>query len=346
LVWALVIVDRYNRPLLGARISLNYSQFCNFACVFCHKEGNSLTYNIDSDTDIRDAHEKSGGSQVLMTAEEITRIAKVLGSVGIVRFKLTGGEPMLRPDILKIVEGISSLKPLDFGMTTNATRLRVMAGKLRDAGLQRVNISLHSLDRWRFKEITGVDRLSDVLGAVEKCVEVGLTPVKLNCVLLRDFNVDELDSFMDYAASFGGKVELQLIELVKEGSAAEDGFFEKYYYSLSEIERQLELSSVKKVIRSLQNRPRYLTRRGVWVELVRPTHNTMFCANNDRIRITPDGKFKPCLMRDDNLVDFLTPMRSGCTDEELRRLLFEANMKREPYFKTSKCTIVQTGVER
>ncbi|MEM0271119.1 MAG: GTP 3',8-cyclase MoaA [Thermoprotei archaeon] len=340
----MVLVDRYNRPLLGARISLNYSQFCNFACVFCHREGNSLTYNIESEADIRYAHEKSGGSQTLMSAAEIARIAKVLKSVGVVRFKLTGGEPMLRPDILRIVKDISTLEPLDFGMTTNATRLRVMADKLKDAGLQRVNISLHSLDKWRFKEITGVDRLADVLGAVERCVEVGLTPVKLNYVLLNGFNVDELGGFMDYASSFGGKVELQLIELVREGSAAEDGFFEKYYYSLNQVEKQLEAISVKKIIRSLQNRPRYLTNKGVWVELVRPTHNALFCANNDRIRVTPDGKFKPCLMRDDNLVDFLTPMRNGCTDEELKRLLFEANMKREPYFKRPKCAMVERGV--
>jgi cyclic pyranopterin phosphate synthase len=330
---------------LGARISLNYSQFCNFACVFCHKEGNTVSYNVYDEAGIRRAHEASATRQVLMSAEEIVRISRVLRSVGVVRFKLTGGEPMLRPDILKIVEGISSLGPVDFGMTTNATRLRAMADKLKEAGLHRVNISLHSLDRQRFKEITGVDRLSDVLGAVQRSVEVGLTPVKLNCVLLRDVNVDELDNFLDYASSFDGKVELQLIELVKEGSAAQNGFFEKYYYSLDTIERHLEQTSTTKVVRALQRRPRYLTEKGVWVELVRPTHNSLFCANNDRIRVTPDGKFKPCLMRDDNLVDFLTPMRRGCSDDDLKKLLFEANAKREPYYKTSKCTVV-AGVKQ
>ena len=307
--------------------------------MFCHKEGNELSRDVFSEEGVTQVHQKEAQEHTLMSAQEIVRVSRILASVGVERFKLTGGEPMLRPDIVQIVQGIASLSPRDFGMTTNATRLYALAEKLKLAGLQRVNISLHSLDRERFKWITGVDRLWDVLRAVEKSVEVGLTPVKLNWVLLKGVNTDEFERFLEYASSFEGKVELQLIELVKEGSAAQNGFFERYFYPLSEIEKTLSQISVKKVVRALQHRPRYLTNKGVWVELVRPSHNSEFCANNDRIRITPDGKFKPCLLRDDNLVDFLTPMRKGASDSEILRLLFLANEKREPYYK--KCLVVR-----
>jgi cyclic pyranopterin phosphate synthase len=323
--------------MLGARISLNYSQFCNFACVFCHKEGNSVTFDVDTETGITKAHFEMLKQQVLMSADEIIRVSKILSSVGIARFKLTGGEPMLRPDIVKIVEGIGRLSPQDFGMTTNATRLYAVAGRLKEAGLQRVNISLHSLDRERFKRISGVDRLKEVLRAVERSVEVGLTPVKLNCVLLKDVNLDEVNDFVDFASSFGyEKVDLQLIELVNEGSASQSGFFNRHFYSLSEVESQLKSRAVKSYVRPLQHRPRYLMPKGVWVELVRPSHNSDFCLNNDRIRVTPDGKFKPCLLRDDNLVDFLTPLRNGASDAEILSLLFLANQNREPYYKTAR----------
>jgi cyclic pyranopterin phosphate synthase len=322
--------------MLGARISLNYSQFCNFACVFCHKEGNNVAFGVNTESGIAKAHTEMLKQQVLMNAEEIIRVSKIFSGVGIVRFKLTGGEPMLRPDIVKIVEGIGRLSPRDFGMTTNATRLYAVADQLKEAGLQRVNISLHSLDREKFKRITGVDRLKEVLKAVERSVEVGLTPVKLNCVLLRDVNLEEVNDFIDFASSFGReKVDLQLIELVNEGSASESGFFERYFYSLSQVESQLKSSAVKSYVRPLQHRPRYLVAKGIWVELVRPSHNSDFCLNNDRIRVTPDGKFKPCLLRDDNLVDFLTPLRKGASDAEILNLLFLANQNREPYYKTA-----------
>jgi len=265
--------------------------------------------------------------------------------MGIERYKLTGGEPMLRPDILQIVKGIASLAPKDLGMTTNATRVYALAERLRAAGLMRLNISLHSLRKDRFMTITGVNRLSDVLRAVERSVEVGLTPVKLNWVLLKDVNDDELPNFLEYAEGFGGSVELQLIELVREGSAEHDGYFERHFYPLSKMEEAISGVALKKTVRPLQRRPRYLMPNGVWIELVRPYHNSEFCTNNDRIRITPDGKFKPCLMREDNLVDFLTPMRHGATDDEIARKVFLANERREPYFKRACPVITLKGGE-
>lgn len=341
-----MLTDSYSRPLLGARISLNYSDYCNFACTFCHKEGNPLTHDAMTESQIERAHTHQIHEKTLMTAEEVIRVSSVLSRMGVERYKLTGGEPMLRPDIIEIVEGIARLAPKDLGMTTNATRVYALAEKLKAAGLMRINISLHSLRKERFTNITGVNRLSEVLRAVERCVEVGLTPVKLNWVLLKDVNSDELDDFLEYAAGYNGAVELQLIELVREGSAERDGYFERNFFPLSRIEQTISQTAIKKTVRALQKRPRYLMPNGVWVELVRPYHNSEFCANNDRIRITPDGKFKPCLMREDNLVDFLIPMRQGATDEEIARRVFLANELREPYYKRACPVITLKGGEK
>lgn len=320
------LIDRYGRPVIGVRISLTASSKCNFRCAFCHMEG---------------VYEEP---ETLMTPEEIERVVRVLMRFGVDRVKLTGGEPMLRPDILEIVERLGKLKLRDLSMTTNGTRLPSMAGKLREAGLNRVNISLHSVDPEKFCWITGLGegdagkrRYEYTLEAIKAALKAGLRPVKLNVVVMRGVNDDEIDRMMEFAASLPGEVILQLIELVEEGSAGR-GFFERYYYSLAEVEEKVSRIAVKKVVRSLQLRRQYLLPTGLWVEFVRPTNSCSFCMHNNRIRITHDGRFKPCLMRDDNHIDFLTPVREGAGDEEIERLFLEAVRVREPYWKPPNLT--------
>lgn len=316
------LVDRYGRQVRGLRISLNPSYLCNFRCVFCHMEGVSV-----------------GADEKLMTPEEIERIVRISQRHGIEKVKLTGGEPMLRRDILEIVERLGRLNLKDFGMTTNGTRLVSMARRLRKAGLMRVNISLHTVNKDKYCWITGTKSRRDgwtrydyVVDAIKAAIEAGLSPVKLNVVVMRGINHDEIEGLVEFTSNFGEKAILQLIELVEEGSANRE-FYAKYYYNLKEVEERLEREAVKTVVRGTQMRRQYLLPNGVWVEVVRPNNNSEFCMNDDRLRITHDGKFKPCLMRDDNLVDFLGPMRSGAPDEELEKILFEAVSLREPYFK-------------
>ncbi len=280
-------------------------------------------------------------SDTLMTPEEIERIVRLLFKYNIRKVKLSGGEPMLRRDILEIVERLGKLGLDDLSMTTNGTRLVSMAKKLRRAGMTRVNISLHTVSREKYCWITGTATRSEgstrfeyTVDAIRSAVEAGLAPVKLNVVIMKNVNHNEIDSLIDFASQFGSKVILQLIELVEEG-AANTEFFNKYYYSLRELEERFEKTAVKTVTRSLHMRKQYLLPNDVWVEVVRPNNNYEFCMNDDRIRITHDGKFKPCLMRNDNLVDFLTPMRAGASDEELEKLFIRAVMLREPFYKPS-----------
>ena len=318
----MVLIDRYGRPVTGLRISV--TPRCNLNCIFCHSEGIPRT----------------GEKLVLMTPWEIERITRIAMSLGVDSVKLTGGEPMMRPDILDIVERLGRLGLRDLSMTTNGLRISELAGELRKRGLMRINISLHTVDPEKYTKITGlkdpkVGRMlfEKTVEAIRRSLEVGLNPVKLNVVVMKGINEGEISDLIDFAADLdsSGKVILQLIELVRCGNAPE--IFEKYYYSLADAERKIRGKAVKKVVRRLHLRTQYLLPNGVWVEFVRPMYNYVFCMNNTRLRITHDGQFKPCLMRSDNHVEFLSAMRSGASDEELKKLLLKAVELREPYWK-------------
>jgi cyclic pyranopterin phosphate synthase len=171
--------------------------------------------------------------------------------------------------------------------------------------------------------------LNEVLSGVRAAVKSGLHPVKLNTLVLRDLNVDTIPKLIEFARQ--SQVVLQLIEL--EPINIKDNFYEKHYFPLEILEKQLKKQALEIQTRvNMQNRHIY-TLPGVKVEVVHPIENTDFCAQCTRLRVTSDGKLKPCLMVNDNLVDVLTPMRSGATDEELKQLFITAVKKREPYYK-------------
>ncbi len=275
-----------------------------------------------------------------MTPEEIERITRIAMEFGVDSVKITGGEPMLRADILEIVDRLGKLGLRDLSMTTNGYRLRELAGELRKRGLMRVNISFHTVDPRKFAWITGFRDLKEgervfrnTVEAIKRSIEIGFNPVKLNVVVMKGVNENELHSLIDFAEELNssGKVILQLIELVSCGSAPK--IFAKYHFDLTPIEKELSGIAVKKVVRKLHLRTQYQLPNGVWVEFVKPMNNYIFCMNDNRLRITHDGAFKPCLMRDDNHIPFLNAMRSGADDEELKKLFLKAVEAREPFWK-------------
>jgi cyclic pyranopterin phosphate synthase len=272
-----------------------------------------------------------------MTADEIQRTVRILSRFGVDGVKLTGGEPMLRRDIIEIVRKLRALDLREISMTTNGTLLSKLAEQLHDAGLSRVNVSLHSLRRDRFRFIVGVDGYDEARSAVSAAIQAKLLPVKLNMTLLKNINDDETDEMIDFAHSTGGngEVVLQLIELV----VTDPMFYSKYHCDLAPIEERLKTQAIAVYRRGLHNRPRYVLPNGVTVEVVRPMHNSEFCMKNNRIRITYDGKFKPCLLRDDNHVDFLTRMRAGASDEEIGEIFKRAVQVREPFFKSQEIDV-------
>ncbi|WEU41042.1 MAG: GTP 3',8-cyclase MoaA [Candidatus Odinarchaeum yellowstonii] len=299
--------DRYGRDITNLRISV--TQQCNLKCQYCHHEGE------------RDAKED------MMTPDEIAKITSLAAKLGVKKVKITGGEPLLRADITEIIEKIRRINSItEISMTTNGVLLSEKAVKLKKAGLNRVNVSLDTINPVKYNNITGVDALKKVQEGIEKAVSIGLNPVKINMVVLKGINSDEIDTMIKWAQ--GKQLILQLIELIPLGR-----LYAQYHDDLKEVEEKLISQATRVVEREMNKRRKYYLKSGVEVEVVRPVHNNEFCAHCTRIRLTSNGFLKPCLMRDDNLQDILTPLRRGADEKDLLEIFKTAVMMREPYYK-------------
>jgi cyclic pyranopterin phosphate synthase len=264
-----------------------------------------------------------------MSVEEIARIAKVGIELGIVRVKLTGGEPLMREDLPEIIAGIAGVQGLrDLSLTTNGLLLAQVAKQLYEHGLKRVNISLPSLNPDTYRKVTG-GNINDALAGIKAAVEAGFCPVKLNMVILKDINVGDIPAMIDYAGRMGAVLQLIELDPVNVG----DQYYATHHRSLDEQENMLRRQAVSVEKRgTMQNRQIYHLPNAT-VEVVHPIENTDFCMHCTKLRVTSDGKLKPCLMRNDNLTDLLTPIRQGASDQELKELFMKANRLREPYNK-------------
>ena len=288
--------DPYNRPVTNLRISL--TPRCNLSCIYCHAEG-----------------EKNPENE--MDADEVIEVMRVGAKFGIRSVKFTGGEPLLRSDLVRIVQAVPV--GMESSLTTNGTLLADVARDLKGAGLRRVNVSLDSLNCETYKKITGSDRLSDVLDGIKAAVDAGLTPVKLNMVVLHGINDAEIDDFLAFVRGNRNLV-LQLIELMHFNNCDHHG-------DLNGLEGSLAARSHQILTRRMHHRKKYCL-DGAEVEVVRPLHNTEFCAFCNRLRVTSDGKLKPCLLRHDNHVSI-----RGKSGTELEALFREAVSRRQPFFK-------------
>lgn len=306
-----MLEDRFGRPLTSVRISI--TQRCNLNCLYCHREG---------------IHENSKDK---MTPDEIETLAVLFAKQGVKKVKITGGEPLLRKDVCEIVEKVSGVEGIkEVSMTTNGTYLPRHAAELSNAGLKRVNISIDTFDPEKYRWLTGGGEVSTVVEGIKAAGEAGLSPVKLNMVVMQDINLDEIEPMAHFASQ--NDSILQLIGLMENEFS--DDFVKKHFYDLKPLEKELEKKAKEvRIRRGMQNRKKYMLNNGTEVEVVSPMHNTNFCARCTRMRITADGRLKPCLMREDNLVDILMPMRNGASDDELGELIMEAMENREPYFK-------------
>ncbi len=305
------LTDTFGRPVNYLRISL--TQRCNYSCFFCHREGESPT-----------------GSE--MTPVEIERLVRMATAHGVTRVKLTGGEPLLRSDLLEIISRLSPIVE-DLSLTTNGSHLHQMAADLKAAGLDRVNVSLHSLDQTTFEAITGSKNLLIVKKGIERAIEVGLSPVKINMTILRESNELEIQSMMEFAASTD--TILQLIE-VQDVPIDPEGNLENHRFMLKELEEQFNNTAIKIVQRALHGRRQYSipTQSGIArVEVVKPIHNAEFCRFCTRLRVTTDGMLKPCLYRSDNLVHVRSYLSEYRNDSDLLQAYTTAIAQREPYWQ-------------
>ncbi|MEO2116840.1 MAG: GTP 3',8-cyclase MoaA [Methanocaldococcus sp.] len=294
--------DRFGREIRSLRISITNK--CNLQCFYCHREGHDSNNNR------------------YMTAEEIGIIAKTSTKFGVKKIKISGGEPLLRKDICEIIENIRDEKIKDISLTTNGILLENLAETLKDIGLNRVNVSLDTLNPELYKKITKFGDVNKVINGIKKAIDVGLTPLKVN-FLAMSINIKDLPNIMEFCKDVGAI--LQIIEFIP----LKDNL-KKYYYDISLIENEVKEKADKVITRKfMQNRKKYIV-DGLEIEFVRPMDNSEFCMHCTRLRLTYDGYLKPCLLRDDNLVDVLTPLRKG---ENLEPYFIECINRREPYFK-------------
>lgn len=292
----MTLVDAYGRKVSGLRIAL--TPRCNLRCLYCHHEGEVA-------------------SKCEISKEMAVSVAHAAVELGVRSIKFTGGEPLVRKDLEEIISSMP--KGLDISLTTNGTLLAERAQSLAKAGLNRVNISLDSLNPETYRAITGCREgdLEMVLQGIDAALEAGLRPIKLNVVVLKE-NENEIPELIEFCRRKG--LILQLIELLDLKGLEISGNIEK-------IERDLRERADRVQTREMHRRKKYFL-DGAEVEVVRPMDNTEFCANCTRLRVTSDGMIKPCLLRSDNLIEI-----DACDTERIKELLTLANERREPYFK-------------
>jgi cyclic pyranopterin phosphate synthase len=260
-------------PITNIRIAL--TKRCNLACVYCHREGELPSNGVDRE----------------MSVEDIDTLLSVASDLGIRKVRFTGGEPLVRSDIVDIVR-VASRHMDDVSISTNGVLLAPLATQLKEAGLNRANITLNTLSAATYKEITGTDAHADAVAGIEAAYEAGIRPIKINMVLM-GCNKHEVRDMVSFLRE--GMV-LQLIELISSKEDECGAFYQENVVDLTTYEAWLEDSALRIEERQKHRRKKYFIPQEV--EVVRSMHNTTFCANCTSIRITSDGKIKKCLFDD------------------------------------------------
>jgi cyclic pyranopterin phosphate synthase len=295
------LIDPFGRLIEDLRISI--TDRCNFRCTYCMPEA-GMQWLPRSE---------------VMTFEEIERLSRVfVQRYGVRGIRLTGGEPTVRAHLPVLVEKLAAIEgphgPVDLAMTTNGASMALIARTLRESGLRRVNISLDTLDRARFQQMTRRDELGRVLDGIEAAKEAGFSPVKINTVVERGVNDDEIVALAAYGRDHA--VEVRFIEFMPLDA---DG-----HWMNDKVVGQDEIVAAIDAVYPVEQLPargaapadrfRYLDGRGT-VGVI-PTVTKPFCGDCDRVRLTAEGQFRTCLFATREF-DLMAAMRSGESDDQL-----------------------------
>ena len=304
---ALPLVDTYGRVHRDLRVSL--TDRCNLRCTYCMP------------ADFADWIP----SPELLTTDELMTVLDVATRLGITGVRLTGGEPLLRPDVVDVVRRINDLPQAPrISLTTNALRLTDLAQPLRDAGLERVNVSLDTLDRERFKTLTYRDRFDDVIAGLRAATAAGLTPVKVNTVLMRGVNDDEAIALVQRALDEGWQLRfIEQMPLDAGGLWARSTMV-----TAEEIHQQLaeKFSLTPVETRGSAPAEEFLIDGGPATIGIIASVSKPFCAACDRLRLTADGQLRNCLFARDEL-DLRAALRDESLDDEARRAEVERRLR-------------------
>ncbi|HOP08974.1 MAG TPA: GTP 3',8-cyclase MoaA [Candidatus Methanofastidiosa archaeon] len=289
-------------PIRNIRISL--TKRCNLKCFYCHREGELIPKGVPRE----------------ITVEEIENLLEVSRELGIDKVRFTGGEPLVRKDIIEVVEAASRHMD-DVSLSTNGTLLAPIAKDLKDAGLDRINVTLNSLKPDIFSSMVGADALSDAVDGVEKAYEAGINPIKINMVVVKR-NCGEIPDMISYLRP--GMI-LQLIELIASKDGEADSFYLENHVDFGPIEKYLEEHAERIEVRQKHKRKRYCLPQVV--EIVRSMHNSTFCQHCNSIRVTSEGKVKKCLFNNDlKIIDDFSDKDS------IRRVMESTIMEKRPYW--------------
>jgi cyclic pyranopterin phosphate synthase len=310
------IRDSFCRRINYLRVSV--TDRCNFRCLYCMPEGGFAWKTRDQ----------------ILTYEEIIRLVRVASEIGVSKVRLTGGEPLVRGDVVDLVRALASLPAVDdLSLTTNGALLTRYARGLKDAGLQRINVSLDTLVPERFAHITSRGRLEGVLEGITAAAEVGLEPIKLNTVVVRGFNDDEVADIARLTLTKPWHV--RFIELMPVGS--EEGCLPGVCDGSSRGRSFVPVAEMREKVQAVLgelvpdspmaagNGPaRYYRLDGAlgsvgFISAV----SELFCDRCNRLRLTADGALRPCLLADGE-TDLRTPLRSGASDAQLKELIAQS----------------------
>jgi cyclic pyranopterin phosphate synthase len=298
----MTISDTLGRPLRNLRVSV--TDRCNLRCAYCMPEAEYAWLPRED----------------LLHFEEISRLADVFTGVGVDRVRLTGGEPLVRRDLPRLVRLLAAKPALrDLAMTTNGVLLEEHAAALKEAGLHRVTVSLDTLKLERFRVLTRKDELPRVLAGIEAVSRAGFSNLKIDSVILRDVNDDELADLIDYGRRWNA--EVRFIEYMDVGGATL--WRRETVVSRNEMLARLagRYGTVEPILEEGSTAPaeRFRLPDGTTFGIIAST-TAPFCRSCDRSRLTADGLWYLCLYASRG-IDLRGPLRSGASDEELREIL-------------------------
>jgi len=300
----LKLIDPYNRYLNYLRISI--TDRCNLKCIYC----------VPRDKIPRLAHDE------ILTYEEILRLVRVGVKLGISKIRVTGGEPLVRKGVYDFLSELSRIDGLaDLSLTTNGVALKDNLKRIKSAGIKRINVSLDTLKREKFAQITGRDHFDQVWQGIERAREMGFYPIKINVVVLNGVNDDEL---IDMAQlSFDQPFHIRFIEYMPMG---ESQMGNGPLMLAPEIKKRIcALGNLVPVRNSANDGPaqRYQFEGALGEIGFIPALSHHFCDRCNRLRLTARGQLRPCLLSDHH-EDLRGPLRSSCSDDQLAEIFFKA----------------------
>ena len=303
------MLDSYDRKIEYLRVSV--TDRCNLRCRYCMPEEG-----------IADE-----GHENMLTLEQIARLIKISARLGIRKVRFTGGEPLVRKDITKLIAQVAAIPQIeDIAITTNGMLFEAMAEDLKAAGLKRVNFSLDTFKADKFRYITRRGNLDDVIRAVEKALKIGIAPVKINTVIMKGFNDNEILDFVKLA--YETPLNVRFIEFMPIGDLP---FYKKErLVSMDEIKQTIETRyELLKSSMMRGNGPAksYQIKGGMGSIGFISAMSNHFCSECNRIRMTADGKLRGCLF-DKGEINLKLALENHATDDELARLFSEAIRKK------------------